>query len=360
MNGIRLSKEDSQLYKGIAIFMIAFHNFMHTFPSPKENEFTFSPDRINELFYLLWHQPGDLFRVMFSYFGHFGVQIFIFLSAYGLSIKYLNQKLTYSTFLKDRIIKLFPAILLAFITWALADGWLNYGITGPLYLLSDYFSSIIAFIKAPTPGVTLIPVGPWWFIPFIFEFYVIFPFMFRLHKKNNTLVLLLTIAFYTLFVIALNGKLFGFNIYFTILGHLPEFSLGIYFALSKSGKIKIPYSLLILSIVMFILGNIFKEFWYFSHFWALIILLPLFGNLKKVMIRHTNIYKLFIFLGKISLPLFLVNGFLLKPFITWAVSYDNWFVTLLLGILFFTVSVLMSMFLFSTEKFLRSKLNLYS
>lgn len=52
MNWTKLTKQDTQLYKGVAIFMIVYHNFMHSFPSPKENEFTFSRDRFIELFHM--------------------------------------------------------------------------------------------------------------------------------------------------------------------------------------------------------------------------------------------------------------------------------------------------------------------
>lgn len=87
---------------------------------------------------------------------------------------------------------------------------------------------------------------------------------------------------YVLFVTLFEGKLFGFNIYITILGHFPEFSLGVFFALADNRGLKLPRFIIITALILFALGNYFKTFWYVSHFSALILLLPILESIKKI------------------------------------------------------------------------------
>ena len=74
---------DTAILKCLAITAIVFHNFFHFVSPARENEFTFDPVRFR-LFLEAVRQPSLATQAVFSFFGHFGVQIFIFLSAYGL------------------------------------------------------------------------------------------------------------------------------------------------------------------------------------------------------------------------------------------------------------------------------------
>ncbi len=96
-----LSINDVTLYKGIAIIMIVMHNFFHWLP-PKigENEQDFKAERLETYFHVIYNQPELFFQSSLSFLGHYGVQIFLFLSAYGLTKKYFNSKIFYIQFLK--------------------------------------------------------------------------------------------------------------------------------------------------------------------------------------------------------------------------------------------------------------------
>ncbi|MCK5677861.1 MAG: hypothetical protein KAH72_05235, partial [Flavobacteriaceae bacterium] len=87
-----LDLNQTTIFKGIAIFMIAMHNYFHWIaPKPGENEFDFNYIRLENYIDILSHQTLFGLQATFSYFGHYGVQIFLFLSAYGLTKKYGNQ-----------------------------------------------------------------------------------------------------------------------------------------------------------------------------------------------------------------------------------------------------------------------------
>ena len=84
-----LSREECSALRTIAILSIVVHNFAHKLPgASSENEFAFSKDNS----YYFWNNvlSSDFFIHLFSYWGHLGVPIFVFLSAYGLSLKYGN------------------------------------------------------------------------------------------------------------------------------------------------------------------------------------------------------------------------------------------------------------------------------
>lgn len=356
-----LDKIDSSAYKGIAILMIVSHNFMHTFPVPKENEFDFNPGRFIDLVTILLSEPENGIRASLSFFGHFGVQIFVFLSAYGLTKKYNYCKISYWPFIFERILRIYPAFILAIIAWAIiSGGGADYGILGPLKVLYWDIENIILKITLLSnfiPGHSLSPVGPWWFIPFIFQFYFLFPFLLHLHSRLGESVLLLVSVFGLLCSMLTQGNIGGLNIYFTILGHLPEFCLGIYLAKRDHVELKVSMSFLMPIFLIFLLGNIYPIFWYANHISFLVLLLALFSVLIKIIKNSTLLKEFFCFFGGISMPLFLVNGFLREPFSTWAISYNNWLLTIALCLLSMACSVLVSLVLAKIELRIMSRRN---
>ncbi|MEO6219513.1 MAG: acyltransferase family protein, partial [Ginsengibacter sp.] len=110
-----LSKNDTKALKGVCILMIVLHNFFHVLPGWEiENEFWFS--RSNYKFIrgnITGSNFFDALGLLFSYFGHYGVNAFVFLSSYGLYQSCRNKKLQYWQFVKKRVSKLYPAFFLA-------------------------------------------------------------------------------------------------------------------------------------------------------------------------------------------------------------------------------------------------------
>lgn len=345
-----LSRESALIYKGVAILMIVIHNFMHLFPLPKENEFDFSFERSKSLFNLLWNEPENSIRVIFSFFGHFGVQVFILLSAYGLTKKYLNSQPVYWTFIWQRVIKIYPSFLLAIALWLIMEGFYSYGFLGPFKMLYMNLEAILlklTLLSNFIPGRGLDPVGPWWFIPFIFQFYFIFPFILKAYDRWKEISLITVVTFCFVLTLVTNGEIAGVNLYFTIIGHMPTLSLGIYLAKKDSTSINIPISFIIIGLVSYILGNIYQPIWYLSHFSFLILLLVLFDFIEPRMTKNTRLA--LVFMGKISMTLFLVNGFLRYPMIRWAMAYDNWLLTIILCLLFLAGATVVALLMQKTE-----------
>lgn len=360
MNWSSLDKTDSDLYKGVAILMIATHNFMHQFPVPRENEFTFDAGRFYSLLGVLWDEPENSIQAMLSFFGHFGVQIFIFLSAYGLTKKYLFRELNYWPFIWRRVLKIYPSFILAILAWAVIRGWVypGFGVFGPLQVLYGNIESLILKLTLLSPffaGQSLSPVGPWWFIPFIFHFYVTFPFLLKLYVKWGGVILVIVSAMSILFSAISGAALFERNIYVHLIGHLPELCLGIYIARNDDPGLRISTALIVLAFTVYVLGNLYEVFWYAGNISFLIVLLAVFNWLIPKIKAGTISNRVFLFFGSLSMQLFLVNGFLRKPFITWAKDHDQWLLTIVLCLVSLLTSVVVALILSKIERHVMSK-----
>ena len=109
-NSLILTKGQCTLLRGIAILGIVLHNLAHTFPfAVKENEYTFSLGRTFLLNEYAHDIPATLPIQLLSFFGHYGVPIFVFLSGYGLVMKYerTDGKVSTASFLSYNYLKLF-------------------------------------------------------------------------------------------------------------------------------------------------------------------------------------------------------------------------------------------------------------
>lgn len=84
-----LDRNECQVLRGLAIFSIFMHNFCHLFKwTAHENEFSFLSENVA----YFWENLYSKFFIvhLFSYLGHLGVPVFVFLTGYGLAIKYSN------------------------------------------------------------------------------------------------------------------------------------------------------------------------------------------------------------------------------------------------------------------------------
>ena len=333
----KLSKENTLYYKGIAILFIMLHNFLHWIPPIiGQNEQNFSKFRIENYFEIISVYPEYIIQLTISLFGHYGVQIFLFLSAYGLYIKYEKNKLNYLKFIKERIFKLYPAFLVAIFLWLIYIGLISGKGILPLFLESSEsilykILGVSNFIEGELYSLN----GPWWFISLILQFYIIFPILLKIdHKYSKYGLLILSICSLIIAsLINLNIPITG-----TILVHVPEVSLGIYMA--RKGTIKINNYTLFIIFTIFILSNYIYSIWYLSFITATLIYL-IFINLVN--------YKLndfFIFFGKISIYLFLINGFLRYPLVGYAKYIDKWHISLFLSIVFVLYVSLISLIVY--------------
>ncbi len=327
-----LSKNESNLIKGIAILMIIFHNYFHIIPpSPGENQFSFSALNFDRFRQLLIADPFSVVRYSLSYFGHYGVQLFIFISGYGLYISHNKKEISYFKFLGQRIKKLYPTLLLivAFLLVVIPFWEKEFNpdtITSLLLKLTLIFNFI--------PGEAMSVTGPFWFFSLIVQLYIIFPFLFYLIKTYGSLSMLLMGAISMMITVIFNNFFTSLDVSFYVLfiGQLPVFCLGIY--LASKPDIHIPSSAKIVAIVIFLLGNINELFWYFTFPAFTIFMLDFFLRTFSKFEKREKVFSFLLYTGSISLYLFAIHGIARYPFEFVSEKYDNAIITSTLSIVY--------------------------
>ena len=338
---INLTLEDTTFYKGLAILIIIMHNFFHWVPpAPGENEQNFHPSRVDKYLQIVFNQPEYIFQATFSYLGHYGVQVFLFLSAYGLTVKYLNSDIQYFSYLKRRILKIYPAFLFSILVWLLYVGIMYGGLPVIIKTIVTNWEAIlykITFIANFIPNQLYKLNGPWWFVSLIVQFYILFPFMLFLFKKYSTKSLVI-LSLSSLIATAFLQPHLAIPLAGTILVHIPELSIGIYFAQKKNFSINYVSILVIAAI--FLLSNYYKLFWYLSFSSILILMLIMFqGILLKI---NHSIKNIILFIGSISMYIFYINGFMRYPWVRNAKEYDLWYTNIFICFLSISLVIVLS------------------
>ena len=317
---------DTLILKGIAIAAIALHNYFHLLGPVKENEFEFDPARWS-VFLVAMQDPRQAVQALFSFLGHYGVQIFIFVSAYGLARAHWNTGRPWAGFLWSRVKKIYPMFFLTLVAWA---AYISLAGANPATVIGQWAGMLLMTmlgVQNLLPGVGLPPVGPWWFLPFIMQFYCIWPALARMVRRFGPGALLLLSIFSMVCLYSVNDLLvtrWAINLLETPIGHLPEICLGVFVA--RYGAAPGAAAGLI-GLAVLVAGNMYSAVWPLSFAGALLGGLWLYRVLAP-WLRGSALLRQ---LGVWSLALFLVNGFVRLPFVA-IVREKPWFLELAFGV----------------------------
>lgn len=337
----KLSIEDTSIIKGIGILCIIMHNFLHwTVPlNAKENEFGFNPDNIFSFFNAFKDYPADSFNIFFSYLGHFGVQLFIFISGYGLAISMIKNHKKYFQFIKDRLIKLYPLIIIAFIFHFMFAIVAYYHVLEWKEFRSFIYKFLLVHTLIPNEGMSL--NGPLWFIGLIFQLYLLFPLIFKLIYKYGfkAFAIICFISYAIIYPCIYTGILpDGILIMQNFPGHLPEFALGIYIATSKNKCYN--WIAFILAIIAFCAGNFYKAA--FPLTFISITYITMFLYMLATKRGNVNAFsKILMFIGNLSMVIFATHSQLRWPFVSIATNAENpWYTLMLLAFFIITAIII--------------------
>lgn len=341
-----ISKDEGTLLRAFAILAIVFHNYLHLIlVTPGENEFSYRPDRIYALIDGLWTTPSDAFRILASYFGHYGVQVFFFLSGYGLMIKYRDQTPHWFAFQKKRWTTLYPAIFIAAVGYIIYESirldWHQVLNEEGLNLIRQMIG-VSNFI----PDNIYHPIGPWWFIGVILQFYLLAPWIIKWANRYGDKVLYAMMAGSMIIEFLLDPVLsaqFDFNINHSILGHLDVCALGILWARKK--EFQLPLITTLIAVALFIAGNFNASLWITTGVTSLIVALPLLRYLGDLTKNYPWLTSYLMFTGQLSMYLFLCNGYLRRPLITWAQQSPHWWTSIWTSFVFLGIATLWALLL---------------
>lgn len=181
MNDALLTRAECAALRGLAIIGIFLHNYCHWLgPVVKENEYTFSQHNVDWLTAVMASPDGLLPAHLVSFFGHYGVPVFLFLSAYGLELKY-GRTLYAPTF---RFVayhwkKLFSMMIVGFVSFTIVDaitpGRWHYTLTQVVAQLAMVNNLL------PDPDHNIWP-GPFWFFGLMLQLYAVYRLL--LYKRH--------------------------------------------------------------------------------------------------------------------------------------------------------------------------------
>ena len=312
------TRRDTSILKGFAILCIVFHNYFHWLaPSPGENEFDFSPLHVRNLFQLLGEQPGEFVNILFSFFGHYGVQLFVMLSGFGLVISMLNRPRSWESFVLNRLKKLYPLLLTGILVVLLGKLVMDGTLFEPWAKTEFKYKLLLIHTLIPNSGLSI--NGPWWFFGLIFQLYLLFPLLFRCMKKWGwkAFWVVCALSYGLIFLFREGLNLFHGSILMqNAPGHLPEFCFGMMLAFSK-GK-RIHWGWLLLSLLLFVWGNFAPGLYPFTFLSITVIAVFAYNGLKSLPIKKKLISRPLAYFGGISMALFAVHGFFRNPVLHWA------------------------------------------
>lgn len=168
------------------------------------------------------HSFGGIFKNMFMTGGWLGCCLFFLISGYCLCINY-NENVKYFDFIRKRLIKILPAYYIAMTIWYFL---VKTGITTKAIGISAILSHI--FLVHVFDNANFYSIcGVFWFLGVLFNFYLIFPFLYKIQKNTKYLLEIFTLLIFIVclfisFYFHIEGSVFNKSIFI----NLPCFVFG--------------------------------------------------------------------------------------------------------------------------------------
>ena len=321
-----LTRNECTAMRGIAILAIVLHNYCHFISKiVQENEYQFFVSHNEQLWQVISH-PDELLPVhLLSFFGHYGVPVFLFLSGYGLVRKYetSDDSCPPVRFVRYNYLKLLRMLFVGFSLFICVDM-----VTPGRFQFhwDNVIAQLLMYINVlPEPEKTIWP-GIYWFFGLMMELYIVYRFL--LYRRSSWWVVALIVVCWLLQVFCdPDGEALNRLRYNCIGGMLP-FGLGIILA-------RIP----ILGIKYSLTGNKkFPRWEYFAcflfvsaltvlmcfsfHSWLFIPVFIILGSIALVRSMPEWLMKVFVWFGGISAAMFVAHPIARKLFIIVAWKQD--------------------------------------
>ena len=323
-----LTRAECNALRGIAILGIFLHNFCHWLnPVVKENEYQYFQHNV-DWFAQCAARVNELFPAhVISFFGHYGVPVFLFLSAYGLEMKYGNgqgkapdgRRVVVSSFVRYHYLKLFKMMIVGFICFTVVDamtaGSWHYNvaqIVGQLLMINNFYDQ---------PDRNIWP-GPFWFFGLMLQLYVVYRLLLYRRHWGWTVGLMAVCTVAQLFMEP-EGENLNYWRYNFMGGMLP-FGLGLLFARygNKVMLVNLTFGSFLMSWVVcsFFIVSASGSF----YTWAIVPALVCYASVYFIKTVSTlplpwlraRIGYVLGWLGNVSAALFVIHPAIRKVFIT--------------------------------------------
>lgn len=320
MNDGLLTRAECAALRGLAIIGIFLHNYCHWLgPVVKENEYTFSQHNVDWLTAVMASPDGLLPAHLVSFFGHYGVPVFLFLSAYGLELKYGRSLYAPAfRFVAYHWKKLFSMMIVGFVSFTIVDamtpGRWHYTLTQVVAQLAMVNNLL------PDPDHNIWP-GPFWFFGLMLQLYVVYRLL--LYKRHwawtaGAMVVCLGVQ------LAFAPESEALNWYrYNFMGGMLPFGLGLLYA--RYGNRIILTNLNTLSLLVSVVFCGFMVMWMSASYllWSVVPLVVciLCVYVVKLLTQAARrpvgawLMERLVWMGEISAALFVIHPVLRKVFI---------------------------------------------
>lgn len=320
MNEPLLTRAECAALRGLAIIGIFLHNYCHWLgPVVKENEYTFSQHNVDWLTAVMASPDGLLPAHLVSFFGHYGVPVFLFLSAYGLELKYGRSLYAPAfRFVAYHWKKLFSMMIVGFVSFTIVDamtpGRWHYTLTQVVAQLAMVNNLL------PDPDHNIWP-GPFWFFGLMLQLYVVYRLL--LYKRHwawtaGAMVVCLGVQ------LAFAPESEALNWYrYNFMGGMLPFGLGLLYA--RYGNRIILTNLNTLSLLVSVVFCGFMVMWMSASYllWSVVplVVCVLCVYVVKLLTQAARrpvgawLMERLVWMGEISAALFVIHPVLRKVFI---------------------------------------------
>lgn len=331
----------TDVLKGAAILLIMAHNFYHHLPPVMgENEFSFQDGLLRQYVLAGSAHPERVLRYLFSYFGHIGVQLFVFLTAYGYGMQSAKVGGIPIRYLLRRFCKVYVAFAVAVVVYLFLIFVARLSGAGaqPVDALDLFYR--VTLISNFVPYQALKVVGPWWYVSFLLQVMLVLPVIISAYARRGRVVAAIGIPLFVAVEWAINPYLMraGLNINQTVFGFIPLLIFGVAFAHGDFRRI--PVSVCLALLLVLVASNFYYPAWLvYDIAFVLIVLVCWQICSTRIDVAHNRIMRSLGYLGSISLYLFLVNGFLRFPFRQLSTVWDSSLLDFVLMVGFVLLSI---------------------
>lgn len=304
-----LSLAQSNALRGIAILGIILHNYCHFLGfAVKENEYTFTASKPVMLWDKIMSADHNLFVHILSFFGHYGVPVFLFISGFGLVRKYeqtTSANVRALPFIGIHYVKLLRLMFLGYIGFAVVSMLHPHGYHG--YTVGRVVAQLLMYINMLPDPDHIIKPGPYWFFGLMLQLYIVYRLV--IYRRGTSVVLALIVVCWAVQAVFTpdvdhGGEILN-RIRYNFIGGMLPFGMGVIYA--RHGSELTAWGnavVMMVSAIAVFAGSFFFQTW----LWV-----PLFvvtGAVATVRLLPVAVLKPCIWIGGISSALFVVHPIL--------------------------------------------------
>ena len=325
-----LTRNECTAMRGIAILAIVLHNYCHFISKiVQENEYQFFVSHNEQLWQVISH-PDELLPIhLLSFFGHYGVPVFLFLSGYGLVRKYetSDDSCPPMRFVRYSYLKLLRMLIVGFSLFICVDM-----VTPGRFQFhwDNVIAQLLMYINVlPEPEKTIWP-GIYWFFGLMMELYIVYRLLF--YRRSSWIAVALIVVCWLLQAFCdPEGETLN-RLRYNCIGGLLPFGLGIIAARVRTLRTGsttptdseyAPYGPILWLLVFIISVALVFAMSFNFHTWLLWI--PVFiilGTIALVKAMPKWMLSIITWFGSISAAMFVAHPIARKLFITVAWKQD--------------------------------------